>query len=183
MKLPVAGAPNLRCVRYYVFYMPKVSQILEFYRTGHWKFKMRCPLPFEYELCWNAFFAFGTHQKWISRGKRLKNDLEFHQTSHWKLKTRWPPPLRVWIGLNCIFSLWDTSEVDFKREKTEKWFSRSARWPSVCKNVLPHTSQIWRHQLLATLLLLDWGMMRNIHKIFKFLVWSYKPPEHSPLGS
>ncbi len=37
------------------------------------------------------------------------------------------------------------------------------------KNVLPHTSQICWRQLLATALLLDWSMMRNIHWVFKFL--------------
>ncbi len=51
----------------------------------------------------------------------------------------------------------------FQGEKTAKWRSRSDSWPWACKNVLPHTSQIWRHQLLATPLLLDWKMIRNIH--------------------
>ncbi len=55
------------------FYMLKVSQLLEFYRTGHWKFKMRCPLPFKYEFCWTVFLVSETPQKWISVGKTLKN--------------------------------------------------------------------------------------------------------------
>ncbi len=68
------------------------------------------------------------------------------------------PPLWVWIGLNGIFSLWDISEVDFKRKKTEKWLSRSVNYLQHVKNVLPCTSQIRHHQLLATPLLLDWSI-------------------------
>ncbi len=41
---------------------------------------------------------------------------------NWSLiiQNEMPPPLWVWIVLNCIFNLWDTSEVDFKGKKTEK---------------------------------------------------------------
>ncbi len=43
--------------------------------------------------------------------------------SNWSLKIQneMLPPLWVWIGLDCIFSLWDTSEVDSKGKKIEKW--------------------------------------------------------------
>ncbi len=102
--------------------MLKVSQLLEFYRTGHWKLKMGCALPFEYELCWTAFLVSRTPQMWISRGKRPKNDFQ---------------------GQSTVLRL--------------------------VKIVLPHTFQIWRHQLLAVLFLLDWSTMRNIYGVFKFL--------------
>ncbi len=82
-------------------------------------------------------------------------------------------PIHTQRGGNILF--WIFSD-QFDRIPT-------AGWPSTCKNVLPHTSQIWRHQLLATLLLLDWSMMRNIRSLQIFTVWSYKPPEYSLLGS
>ncbi len=44
------------------------------------------------------------------------------------------------------------------------------------KNVLPHRSQIWQHQLLAIPLLPNWSMMRNVHSLQIFTVLSYKPP-------
>ncbi len=33
-------------------------------------------LPFQYELDWTTSLAFGTSQKWISRGERLKNNFQ-----------------------------------------------------------------------------------------------------------
>ncbi len=36
-----------------------------------------------------------------------------------KIQNEMPPPLWGWNRLNCIFSLWDTSEVDFKGKKSE----------------------------------------------------------------
>ncbi len=54
----------------------RLKNDLVFHQTGHWKFKMRCPLPFEYELYWIAFLASGTPQLWIYKGKRLKNDFQ-----------------------------------------------------------------------------------------------------------
>ncbi len=65
--------------------------------------------------------------------------------SNWTLniQNEMPPPLWVWIGLNYIFSLWGTSEVNFKRKKTEKWFSRAASWPSACeKCITTHISNL-----------------------------------------
>ncbi len=51
------------------------------------------------------------------------------------------------------------------------------------KNVLPHTSQIWRHQLLLTSLLLAEAWWETYMESSVFTAWSYKPPEHSPFGS
>ncbi len=63
--------------------------------------KLDSSLPFEYELDWTAFLASGTPQKWISRGKRLKNDLQVHQTGHWKFKMGFPSPSSVnWAELH-----------------------------------------------------------------------------------
>ncbi len=91
------------------------------------------------------------------------------------------PPFWVWFGLNCIFTLWNTSEADFKRKRLKNDFQGRPADPQHVKNVLPHTSQILRHQLLTTPLLLDWSMMRNIHSLQIFTAWSYKCSEHSPI--
>ncbi len=107
---------------------------------------------------------------------------------HLILNFRWP----VWWNSKSFFSLfpieihfWGVPEAKsavqlnsyLKGRSISFWifsdqFHRIpiAGWPSTCKkNVLPHISQIWRHQLLATPLLLDWSMVRNIHRVFKFL--------------
>ncbi len=73
----------------------------------------------------------------------------------------------------------------------QKWISKEKRLKNdfqgqpadlqQVKNVLPHTSQICWHQLPTTPL--DWSMMRNIHSLQIFTVWSHKHPEHSLLGS
>ncbi len=127
------------------------------------------PLPFEYKLGWTVLLASGTPQKWISWGKRLKNDLEFHQIGHWKFKMGFPFPFQYELSWTAFLA----------SRKPKKWISWDKRLKNDfqdqpadlqhVKNLLPHTSQIWRHQLLATPLLLDWSMMRNIHKVLKFL--------------
>ncbi len=38
-------------------------------------------------------------------------------SGHWNFELGCNPSLWVWIGLNCIFGLWNTSAVDFKGEK------------------------------------------------------------------
>ncbi len=144
---------------------------------------MRYSLSFEYEFGWTSFLASGTPEKWISRGKRLKNDLEFPQTGHRKFK----------MGCSLLFESKMSNTVFLACGTPQKWISRGKRLKNdfqgqpadlqYVKNVLPCTSQIWRHQLLATPLLLDWSMMRNIHSPQIFTAWLYKPPEHSPLGS
>ncbi len=56
-----------------------------------------------------------------------------------------------------------------------------AGWPSECKkHINTHISNL---AALATPLLLDWSMMRNIYNLQIFTVWSYKPSKHSPLGT
>ncbi len=50
-------------------------------------------------------------------GTRL---LEFHWSGYWNFKTLCIHLLRVWIRLDCIFGLWDTSAMDFKEKNTEK---------------------------------------------------------------
>ncbi len=48
-------------------------------------------------------------------------------------------------------------------------FNRIPITGPACKKHITPASQIWRHQLLAAPFLLDRSMMRNIHKVFKFL--------------
>ncbi len=59
--------------------------------------------------------------------------------SNWSLKIQneMPPPLWVWIGLNCFFSLWDITEVDFKGKKTEKWLAIPSNWTPKIQNGMP----------------------------------------------
>ncbi len=114
--------------------------------------------------------------------KRLKNDLEFHQTGRWKFKMRCPSALSMnWAELHLLPL--GHLRSGFHGKKLKNDFQGQPGDLQRVKNLLPHTSQIWRHQLLATPLLLDWSMMRNIHSLQIFTVWSYKPPEHSSLGS
>ncbi len=42
------------------------------------------------------------------------------QSGHWNFKMFCTSLLWEWIGLNCIFGLWDTSVMDFKEKKPEK---------------------------------------------------------------
>ncbi len=46
--------------------------------------------------------------------------MEFHWSDHWNFKMLCIPLFWVWIRLNCIFGLWDTSAMDFKGRNTEK---------------------------------------------------------------
>ncbi len=85
----------------------------------------------------------------------------------YRLQTKCCPGTFVSDLVNCIFGLWDTAEVDFKGEKLKNVFQGQPGDLQHVKNVLPHTSQFWWHQLLATPLLLDWSMMR--HMVFKCL--------------
>ncbi len=78
--------------------------------------KWDAPIPFEYELGWIAFLASGTPQKWISRGKRLKNDLKFHQTGHWKFKMGCSLPLECELGWTA-FLAYGTPQKWISREK------------------------------------------------------------------
>ncbi len=51
--------------------------------------------------------------------------MEFHGSGHWKFKTQCPPSFWVWIGLNRIFGLWETSSVNFKGKKLKKLLSKN----------------------------------------------------------
>ncbi len=51
-----------------------------------------------------------------------------------KIQNKMPPPFWIWIGLNCIFSICNTSEVDFREEKTEKWLGIPSDWSLKIQN-------------------------------------------------
>ncbi len=65
--------------------------------------------------------------------------------SNWSLKIKngMRPPFWVRIGLNCIFSLWDTSEVDFKGKKTEKWLGIPSNWLLKIQNGMRPPLWVW----------------------------------------
>ncbi len=63
--------------------------------------------------------------------------LEFYRTGHWKFKIKCFPLLWVWIGLKCIFNLWDTLEKDFKGKKTEKSLGIPLNWSGKIQNGVP----------------------------------------------
>ncbi len=147
----------------------KVSQQLEFYGTSHWKFKMRCPLAFEHKLGWTALLASRTPQKCISMGKRLKNDLEFHQTALWKFKMGCPFPFEYELGWTAFLASGTLQKWISTRKRLKNDFQGQSADLQHVKKIIPHTSQIRWHQLRVTPLLLDWSIMRNIHRVFKFL--------------
>ncbi len=159
------------------------GQQLEFYRTGHWKFKMRCLPSLWVWIGWTAFLASGTSQEWRSSGKRLKNDLEFHQTGHWKFKMGCSLLFEYELGWTA-FLAYGTPQKWISRENTGKWLSRSASWPSAYKKRI--TTQISNLAAPATGSSTFTRQKHDekhtcSHQIFT--VWSHKPPEHSPLGS
>ncbi len=55
------------------------------------------------------FFRYQTDVVYFSSTRLMK----FHWSGHWNFKTLCIPPLWVWIEVNCIFGLWDTSAMDF----------------------------------------------------------------------
>ncbi len=105
-------------------------------------------------------------------------------------------PVSYWNSIKLITenSKWDAPLFEYELGWTAFLASRTPQsgfqggkdWKrtfKVSQLTFSKTSQIWRHLLLATPVLLDWSMMRNIHSFQIFTVWSYKPAEHFPLGS
>ncbi len=110
------------------FYMLKVSQLLEFYRTGHWKFKMRCPCPLWVWIRLNCIFGLFDTKEVDFKGKKTEKWLGLPWNWSLKIQNGMPPPplpLSKNCGLNCIFSLWDTLEVDFKGKDWKMAFKLS----------------------------------------------------------
>ncbi len=68
---------------------------------------------------------------------RSASYFEFHQTDYWIFKIGYPHSHWVWFGLNCNFSLWDTSKVDFNGKKTEIWLRISSNWSMKIQNGMP----------------------------------------------
>ncbi len=145
VELPVAGAAKFEIyiMWYYVFYVLKLSQQLEFYRTGHWKFKIRYLPPLWVWIELNCIFSLQNISEVDFKGKKTEKWLGI--PSHWSLKIQngMLPPLWVRIGLNCIFSLWDTSEVDFKGKKTEKWLEIPSNWSLKIQNGMLPPLWVW----------------------------------------
>ncbi len=63
------------------------------------------------DVCGNMFFTCWRSASYWNSVELVTENLKWDAPSLW-----------VWIGLNCIFILWDTSDVDFKRKKTENDF-------------------------------------------------------------
>ncbi len=118
-ELPVAGVAKFEmCVVIHFLHadgQPAIGILL------NWSLKIQneMPIPFEYELGWTAFLASGIPQKWISRGKRLKNDSKFHQTGHLKFKMGCLLPFENELGWTAFLVSW-TSQNGISREK-KKW--------------------------------------------------------------
>ncbi len=82
-----------------------------------------------WDVCGSTFF---TCWRSASNWNSIK---PFTENSKWNA-----PPLWVWIGLNYIFSLWNTLEVEFKRKKTEKWLWIPSNWSLKIQNGM---SPLW----------------------------------------
>ncbi len=76
VELPVAGAAKFEVFVVICFLHAEGQPAIGILLNWSLKIKNEMPLPFEYELGWTAFLAFGTPPKWISGGKRLKNDFQ-----------------------------------------------------------------------------------------------------------
>ncbi len=79
-------------------------------------------------MCGNTFF---THWRLASYWNSIELVIE-------NLKSFW-----VWIGLNCIFSFWDTSEVNFNGKKTLKWLAIPSDWSLKIQNEIPPPLCVW----------------------------------------
>ncbi len=88
--------------------------------------------PKIWDVCGNTFFT-------CWRSVSYWNSIEMSL----KIQNEMPPPLSVWIGLNCIFSLWDTSEVDSKGKKNGKWLGIPLNWSLKIQNGMPPPRWVW----------------------------------------
>ncbi len=73
--------------------MLKVSQLFGILSNWSLKIQNGMPLPFEYELGWTVFLAFGTPQKWILRGEKTEKWLQGQPSDLQHVKNVLPPSI------------------------------------------------------------------------------------------
>ncbi len=113
------------------------------------------------------------HQIWDMCGNMFLHvegqlvDLESHFSAFFPLKSTSEVSQRLKMQFNPIHTqMGGASHFEFSMTSSME-FQQLTDLQHVKKYY--HTSQIWQHQLLVTPLLLDSSVMRNIHRVFKFL--------------